>query len=304
MDTFAILENTVLSFMLQVGHLKAAGVGQFADEVARIDDATRQQIETILSNGGGDEHRRYMAALLSYIEGGGSLADLITYIDGHYDISFGGLAQFEADFATHGPMMVVATHNKQAPDVDILDPDTGRVVHDIGPVLTKVTMDIALRDSSVQIARMVRSPRPSEVYKRCMVDVGNALINGGGVNAIVSGLRGVVDSGKLPLMSPEGGFRVLDVWKTGPVVLAVKAGITRLALVAHSPIVSTFYPTVRYDYIGSVEIPAAVISAVHGNDCDTVRAFCNELRARFATAIQNLPYPQLYKAAVAKYANT
>lgn len=296
----------VLSDLMDVGILKAQNVSRTDPKILELDRSMFDQTQALLTfvQGTAVEERvvTYQELLSKYIEDGSSLDPLVQFVGETFKPFFGGKTKFVEDINTFGPGLVVANHNTHTPEIDVVDWEESRILHDVGPVVTRIGMDIALEGSGIAVNRLVKSPNPSDFYKRVMSDLGNVLLSEEGTDQIARQMRETIDTGNVPALSPEGGFRVFDKWNTGPIVLAAKAGVTHLHLVAHSPLISLFAPKMDFNYIGMREIPQEVLDAVKDNEKGPVKEFSESVRVDFATAIQDLPYPNVYKQHVAQYA--
>lgn len=295
----------ILEDLMTVGILKAQGVPRTDPRIQMLDRTTNARVKSIIESSEGTLLGRRVAAyqgiLEHYIEGEGTLSTLRGFVKDTFTPTFSGKHKFAEDVAKHGPGLLVANHNTHTSEIDVVD-DAGRVLHDVGPVVTRLAMDATLQGTDVTVTRLVKTPNPSAFYSKVMTEMGNILLSTEGVDGIAEQMKYVADAGEVPALSPEGGFRVFEKWNTGPVVLAVKSGLTHLHLVGHSPLVSLLNPEMDFDYLGMKEIPQKVVEAVNAGDKEPVRAFSDEVREDFATGIQGLSYPTIYKQHVAKFA--
>jgi hypothetical protein len=300
------LDESILPDLMKVGMLKAQGVPRTDAAILELDRKTCADTLRLLRSLEGTladdtPYKNYREIINRYIGGEPSVEELKALIADTFHPAFGGRESFLQDVEEMGAGLLLANHNTHTPEVDVMDWGTSSVVHDIGPIVTRLGMDIALGEGAPEVTRFVKTPHPSEFYLRAMNDLGNVVINGGGVDEIVGQMRAVVSRDQIPAFLPEGGFRVLDKWSSGPVVLAVKSGLRHVHLVAHSPLVSFLNPSMRFDYLGTREIPEEVVRAVELNDRSVVGEFADTLRTDFAVGIQALPYPRAYKEHVARH---
>ncbi len=301
-----LAQNILLPDLMGVGIAKAQGIPRTD---ARIVDADRRMVDDVAaiikrSEGEptGGRIAEYHIRLANYMDGKSGLDPLREFVTQTFQPVFNGKEDFLADLQTYGPGLVIGTHNTHTPEIDVMDWENGKVVHDTGPVVTRIAMDAALAEEGLSVARLTRSPQPSDFYQRVMDDLGNVILSEGGVDEVAEQMKAVISAGAIPTLSPEGGFRVLEKWNTGPVVLAVKAGLPHVHLVAQSPLVSLLDPQMSFDYLGTYKIPEEVVDGVQNGKREPVSAFSDQMRSTIAAGIQDLPYPTAYKNHVAKFA--
>lgn len=299
-----IAQTEILPDLIKVGQLKADGVDRSDPQILDLDRKSREEVRHILEEAEGtlvgERYRRFRTLLDDYVAAKSDLGQLRAFVAEEFKPGFGNRDQFVHDIESDGPGLMLANHNTHTIEIDDVD-DQGRIVNDLGPVITRIGMDHALEGTDVSVTRLVKSPNPSHFYLRVMEELGNEQLSDDGVDEIAKQLELITGNGTVPVISPEGGFRALGKWSTGPIVLAAKAGIDNLKLVAHSPMVSLLAPRLSFDYIGQQKIPQEVQDAVAAGDRAAIRNYSDEIRNQFAIAIQRLPYPKAYKDAVIQY---
>lgn len=292
------IETDLLPTLMQLGMLKSQGVPRDDIRIRDLDKEHFGYVQHMLMQKAGTSHGEkiaaYHGALQAYEAGGTTIEPFAQSVKNIMQAEFCGKERMEQDIASHGIGLVIATHPTHTADINMIDWGNNKVTQDIWPITSTLVYNSSLQGTHLRVRKFVQSAYgENEFTARAREDVGNVQLEKG-TTQIAQQMKEIADKGELPLLYPEGGFRMLNKWNSGAIVVAVQAGFDSLYMTTQTPVDSLLEPQMRIHYVGRQTIPEEVIDAVHNRDCEKVIDFSHEVRRKMAQAAQREDYPKEY----------